>query len=60
VIELAEADLEVLPVDQPGELHQRMAQIDLLAETGTPEVIGRLWTDLLRPHRIACLKLCQL
>jgi len=29
-------------VDQPGELHQRVAQVDLLAETGTPEVLGWL------------------
>jgi hypothetical protein len=40
MIELAEARLEHLPVDQAGELHQRMAQLDLLAEAGAPEVVG--------------------
>jgi hypothetical protein len=42
VTKLAGASLEVLPVDQPGKLHQRMAQVDLMAETGAPEVLRRL------------------
>jgi hypothetical protein len=40
MIELAEARLEHLPVDQAGELHQRVAQVDLLSEARAPEVLG--------------------
>lgn len=51
VIELAEADLEALPVDQPGELHQRVAQVDLLSAARAPEVIGGFGVELGRLHR---------
>jgi len=46
VIELAEPRLEHVAVDQAGRPHQRVAPIDLLAETGAKEVI-RL--DRIRP-----------
>jgi hypothetical protein len=42
MIELAEARLEPVLVDQAGQLHQRVAQIDLLAEAGAKEVVGVL------------------
>jgi hypothetical protein len=51
VIELAEARLEHLPIDQTSEPHQRVAQIDLLAEAGAPEVIGGFGVELGRLHR---------
>jgi hypothetical protein len=51
VIKLAEAPLEPLPVDQAGELHQRVAQVDLLSEARAPEVIGGLGVELGRLHR---------
>ena len=51
VIELAEARLEHFPIDHAGEPHQRVARVDLLAETGTPEVIGGSGVEFGRLHR---------
>jgi hypothetical protein len=51
MIELAEARLKPLPVDQAGQPHQRMAQVDLLPEARAPEVIGWFRVELDRLHR---------
>ena len=51
MIELTEPRLEPLPVDQPGQPHQRMAPVDLLTEARAPEVIGGCGVELGRLHR---------